>query len=198
MAEIDRIRWNSRYRAGDAPVRETPNRWLARQAARIDARQAACPEPRALDLACGTGGTVRWLAQRGWRVTGVDVSEAALDLAWAALAAAGLAAQVTFLHADLDGWRPAPASYDLITCFYFLDRSLWPSLRAALCPGGLICMQTFHTGQLALRPQTDPAHLLAPGELAALLTGWGWRILAAETTATTEAVLGISGALSPG
>ena len=51
-------------------------------------------------------------------------------------------------------------------------------------------MQTYHIGQLAVRPQTDPAHLLAPGELSALLTGWGWRVLAAEQSRTIEAVFG--------
>ncbi len=123
----------------------------------------------------------------------MDVSAAALALAQEKLAVAGLLDRATLLCADLDAWRPPPASYDLITTFYFLDRRLWPSLRAAVRPGGLLVMQTYHTGQLAVRPQTDPAHLLAPGELAALLAGWGWRVLAAATSATTEAVVGING-----
>jgi SAM-dependent methyltransferase len=193
MTDQDRTRWDARY-AGDAPVRGTPNRWLASQAAQIDAHLASCSAPpHALDLACGAGGSLLWLAARGWQVTGVDVSEAALGLARTQFAAAGLLDRATLCCADLDAWRPAPASYDLITCFYFLDRRLWPSLRAAVRPGGLLVMQTFHTGQLAVRPQTDPAHLLAPGELSALLTNWGWRVLAAETTAFLEAVLGVKG-----
>ena len=194
MTDQDRTRWDARYTAGDAPVRGTPNRWLASQATHLDAYLASCSEPPyALDLACGAGGSLLWLAQRGWRVTGVDVSAAALALAREKLDAAGLLDRATLLCADLDAWRPPPASYDLITTFYFLDRRLWPSLRAAVRPGGLLVMQTYHTGQLAVRPQTDPAHLLAPGELAALLAGWGWRVLAAATSATTEAVVGING-----
>lgn len=194
MTDQDRTRWDARYTAGDAPVRGTPNRWLASQATHLDAYLASCSEPPyALDLACGAGGSLLWLAQRGWRVTGVDVSAAALALAREKLGAAWLLNRATLLCADLDAWRPPPASYDLITAFYFLDRRLWPSLRAAVRPGGLLVMQTYHTGQLAVRPQTDPAHLLAPGELAALLAGWGWRVLAAATSATTEAVVGSNG-----
>jgi len=194
MTEQDRSRWNQRYRTGDAPVHARPNRWLAAQAALIDACQARCPAPpHALDVACGAGGTLLWLAQRGWQVTGVDVSEHALALAAPPLANAGLLARATLLRADLDAWRLPPAGYDLITCFYFLDRRLWPSLRAGLRPGGLLVMQTFHSGRLAARPQTDPAHLLAPGELAALVAGWGWRILAAETTDVLESVVGCPG-----
>ena len=104
--------------------------------------------------------------------------------------------RATLRCADLDAWRPPPARYDLITTFYFLDRRLWPSLCAAVRPGGLIAMQTYHTGQLAVRPQTDPAHLLAPGELSALLTNWGWRILTTEQSRTTEAVFGAAPFLS--
>ncbi len=194
MTDQDRTRWDARYTAGDAPVRGTPNRWLASQAVHLDAYLAACAAPpHALDLACGAGGSLLWLAQRGWRVTGVDVSAAALALAQEKLAVAGLLDRATLRCADLDAWRPPPGRYDLITTFYFLDRRLWPSLRAAVRLGGLLVMQTYHTGQLAVRPQTDPAHLLAPGELAALLAGWGWRVLAAETSATTEAVVGING-----
>ena len=191
MTDQDRNRWDARYAAGDAPVRGAPNRWLVSQAASIDAYLAHCTlPPHALDLACGAGGSLLWLAARGWQVTGVDGSVAALALARAQLAAAHLLDRATLCCADLDAWRPPPARYDLITTFYFLDRRLWPSLRAAVRPGGLICLQTYHTGQLAVRPQTDPAHLLAPGELSALLTNWGWRILTTEQSRTTEAVFG--------
>lgn len=195
MSESDRTRWNTRYATGDAPVRGVPNRWLAAQAAHVDAWLArSATAPHALDLACGAGDTLVWLARRGWQVTGVDVSDTATALAWQQFVAAGLAAQATIVQADLDAWRPPADSFDMITCFYFLDRRLWPDIRTALRPGGLLCMQTYHTGQLAVRPQTDPAHLLAPGELSALLADWGWQILAAATTETQEAVLGLKAA----
>ena len=93
------------------------------------------------------------------------------------------------VQADLDAWRPEADSCDLLTCFNFLDRRLWPAMRLAVRPHGLICLKTFHTGRLADRPDTNPAHLLAPGELAALVESWGWRLLAAESDAQVEAVL---------
>ena len=193
MTEADGRHWEGRYARGDAPIHARPNRWLARQAACVDALAAACAAqasgPRALDIACGAGGTMAWLAQRGWQVTGVDISATALALAQAQLTAAGLLSQATFVQADLDIWRPDPHSCDLLTCFNFLDRRLWPFMRLAVRPAGLICLKTFHTGRLADRPDTNPAHLLAPGELAALVESWGWRLLAAESDAQVEAVL---------
>ena len=130
------------------------------------------------------------LARRGWRVTGVDISAAALALAHDQLAAAGLLDRAALIEADLDGWRPAAGCCDLLTCFHFLDRRLWPSLRAAVRPRGLLCLSTYHTGRLVERPHTNPDHLLHPGELSALVQGWGWRLLAAQVDAQQEAVLG--------
>ncbi len=131
----------------------------------------------------------------GWhnavaRVTGVDISATALAQARARLGAAGLLDQATLIEADLDTWRPDAECYDLITCFYFLDRRLWPTLRTAVRPHGLICLNTYHTGRLVDYPETDPAYLLAPGELATLIKGWNWRLLAAQTDAWMEAVFG--------
>ena len=191
MTEADRRQWETRYASGNAPIRATVNRWLGAQGAILAAvADAATTPPHALDIACGAGGTLCWLAERGWQVTGVDISASALALAQAQLEAAGLLPRATLLCADLDIWRPRAAAYDLITCCYFLDRRLWPALRAAVRPNGLLCLQTYHTGRLTARPESNPAHLLAPGELAALVAGWGWRLLAARTDTTTEAVLG--------
>ena len=194
MAVDDRTRWNQRYRSGDAPRGDRPNRWFAAQHAALDrvAVTLAAPQraPAALDVACGAGGTVIWLAQRGWHATGVDVSDAALALAAETAAAAGLTDRTRFLHADLDEWRPAPGSYDCITCFFFLERSLWPALRAAVRPGGLLAMQTYTARWLTTRPEANPAYLLAPGELEALVAGWGWTLLATgDPGQPSEAVL---------
>jgi SAM-dependent methyltransferase len=121
----------------------------------------------------------------------VDVSDAALTLATRAAAQQGIADRVDFLPVDLDDWRPPPAAFDCVTCFYFLSRELWPWLRAAVRPGGVLALQTHHAGVLAARPSANPDYLLAPGELAALIAGWGWTLLATDSTssATSEAVL---------
>lgn len=190
MAEIDRLHWEDRYTSGHAPVHAAPNRWLAAQAPYLQLLEDGAAAPlQALDVACGAGGTLLWLAARGWSVTGVDISAAALALAQHQLAAAGLLDHAVLIEADLDTWRPLAASCDLLTCFNFLDRRLWPSLRAAVRPQGLICFSTYHRGRLIERPHTNPDHLLAPGELAALVSDWGWRLLARQHNERSEAVL---------
>jgi tellurite methyltransferase len=190
MTDADRAHWEARYTSGEMPVHATANRWLMAQVDSVDAAAAAAAAPPvALDVACGTGATLLWLARRGWHVTGVDISPTALAQARARLGAAGLLHRATLIQADLDTWRPDAARYNLVTCFYFLDRRLWPLLRAAVLPAGLICLNTYHTGRMVARPETNPSHLLEPGELAALIEGWRWRLLAAQTDAQMEGVL---------
>jgi SAM-dependent methyltransferase len=59
----------------------------------------ALPAGRALDLGCGTGDSSIYLAQHGWKVTGVDYVPQALD---AARAKAGATkAPVDFVRADV-------------------------------------------------------------------------------------------------
>ncbi|MBW7882170.1 MAG: class I SAM-dependent methyltransferase [Caldilineaceae bacterium] len=186
MAEADRVRWNERYRAGDAPVVTAANRWLEDHAALVDEVAAAAiaqgRPPAALDLACGAGGAVAWLARRGWHVTGVDISDAALGLARQALTQVAPQGDWQLLQADLDDWRPEPAAYDLITSFYFLNRRLWPALREAVRPGGLLVIETYNCHALSMRPQANPAYLLQPGELANEISRWGWHILDARSS----------------
>jgi len=194
MTAEDRTRWNQRYITGAAPVAAQPNRWLIQHVDalnRVAAQTHAMGVPTALDIACGAGGTVLWLAQRGWQATGVDISDTALVLAHTVAEQMGVTAHAHFMRVDLDAWRPPAAAFDCVTCFYFLNRDLWPWLRNAVRPGGLLALQTHHRGILAVRPTANPDYLLAPGELAALIAGWGWTLLATDSTskATGEAVL---------
>ncbi len=63
--------WEERY-GGDGHV------WSGRVNPQLVAEAADLPPGRALDVGCGEGGDSVWLAQQGWRVTGVDFADAAL------------------------------------------------------------------------------------------------------------------------
>lgn len=64
-----------------------------------------------LDLGCGEGGDVLWLAQRGWSATGIDISDVAIERARNAAQKIGVSAQ--FVAADLAHWRTGQ-TFDLI------------------------------------------------------------------------------------
>ena len=95
------------------------------------------------DLACGTGSVTRILAQRGYRVTAVDLSEEMLTEAMDKCA--DLPALPAFVHQDLAQLK-LPRGVDMAVCFldsldYILDpadcenaiRRTWKALN----PGGI-------------------------------------------------------------
>jgi SAM-dependent methyltransferase len=168
VAQQDRERWNRRYReryeARD--YRWEPSRWLAEIAADLT---APIPGARALDLACGGGRNAVWLAERGWSVDAWDLSDVGLDILRRKLAEheeAGSRLDIRPRQVDLDQATVPADSYDLIVNMLFLDRRLWSSMAAGLCPGGRLLFETFLDVGPGSRPSVRPEHLLAPGELA--------------------------------
>ena len=128
---------------------------------------SACPSPRrALDLAMGRGRHALVLAEHGFRVFGVDVNLDAVRGAVAQAAAHGLV--VRGWCADLTEFPLARERFELIVVTRYLQRDLFPPLRDALTPGGVLLYETFTEAQRGRgRGPTSPDHLLAPGELRA-------------------------------
>jgi SAM-dependent methyltransferase len=91
-----------------------------------------------LDVACGRGRHVRWLAAAGHRVTAVD-RDASL------LSPLSTLANVETIAADLEGapWPLPGALFDAVLVTNYLWRALFPMLRAAVAPGGLLVYETF-------------------------------------------------------
>ena len=107
MSDLETF-WEERY-GGDDPI------WSGRPNRTLTEMVASLPPGRALDLGCGEGGDTIWLALRGWRVTGVDVSSTALARAAAAAARAGVDAE--WIAHDLGTWQ-GHHGYDLVVaCF---------------------------------------------------------------------------------
>src|SRR5262245_56126614 len=100
------------------------------------------PEPRnALDVAAGTGRHAETLARAGLQVFGVDRSLDALRSAAGRLSARGLA--LLAWCADLTDAGLPRSAFELILVTRYLQRDLFPSLRDALTPGGVILYETF-------------------------------------------------------
>lgn len=165
MARADRDRWNERYASPIRSLRKGPPQVL------VDYAPPYRPGIRALDLACGLGRSALWLAAQGYTVDAVDISITALRKARAEMLRRGLGG-VNFLVADLDHF-PLPAyPYDLVCVFRFLDRDLFPAIRARVRPGGRVIYRTFNRRRLARRPDVNPDQLLRLGELPDLFPGW--------------------------
>ena len=104
---------------------------------------ADLPPGRALDLGCGEGGDAVWLAERGWHVVAVDISETALGRAADAAKDRGVAERIEFVQFDLADGFP-DGTFDLISAQFLhstvpLDRSrILVDAAHAVRAGGLL------------------------------------------------------------
>jgi tellurite methyltransferase len=165
MAERDEESlWDERY-AGQAHLSNAPDPFLLQAYAEHIA--PAFPSPvglRALDFAGGAGRHAIHLATLGWSVDLLDISAVGLTRAREAAARSGVTLHP--IQADLASHPLPVAAYDLILVFYFLRRDLFPSLVAALRPGGYLVYRTFTTAQKDfIAGPRDPDFLLLPNEL---------------------------------
>ena len=123
------------------------------------------PGGAVLDVACGGGRHARLLAQMGFEVDAVDRDPSLFP---------DPPEGVTLLGADLEGGAPWPYAgrrFDAIVVTNYLHRPLLPTLVASLEPGGLLVYETFARGNERFGKPSNPAFLLAPGELLEAVQG---------------------------
>lgn len=128
----DRERWNETY-SGDDEF-ELPEDPIPELARRID----TLPEGRALDVATGTGRNATYLADRGYEVEAIDVSDEALERARRRADERGV--DVEWIRTDLTDPEVdiETDAYDLITVSFFAALDLLPELKEALAPDGVL------------------------------------------------------------
>jgi tellurite methyltransferase len=175
MDAAEQTRWNERYK-------ESPSSWVEPDTFLISAHKEFLADAHpgtALDLAGGAGRNAVWLAERGWRVKLIDISDVALSLAREKFASAqqtsssqpraaavqfgALETEVVDLNSvdDLGTER-----YDLVIAFYFLRRELFPAIARALKPGGMLIYRTYTIDRMKVPGgPSDPKYLLQPNEL---------------------------------
>jgi SAM-dependent methyltransferase len=126
--------WNERYGESDRIWSGRPNDRL------VEAVSGLSPG-RALDLGCGEGGDAKWLAQQGWQVVAVDISDTALLRA--AADAGELAAHIDFQQHDLTQTFP-DGGFDLVSAQFLHSPVPWDRERllrraaAAVAPSGTL------------------------------------------------------------
>lgn len=144
---------------------------------------------RAIDLGCGTGTNVIYLAQRGFDAVGVDIAARAIAKARRKAEVAGVRAH--FLVADVRDLPPDLGLFDFaldIGCFHSLredDRQAYVrSLSRVLRPGGKYLLWTFRRQEGQPGPRFGPRGV-TPEEVSIafessftieeLRLGQGWR-----------------------
>ena len=132
----DKEHWEERYR-------QRERIWSGQVNTRLAEIVAGMKPGRALDLGCGEGADTMWLAEHGWQVVGVDISETALARAAADAAARKLTDRVSFVQMNLAESFPQ-GRFDLVSAQFLhsmvhLDRDpIFAAAARAVTPGGTL------------------------------------------------------------
>jgi SAM-dependent methyltransferase len=161
--------WDHRYEASDLLWTATPNRFLVAEVEGLEPGAA-------LDVGCGEGRNAVWLAEQGWRVTGVDFSDVGLDKARRLAAARGV--DVEWVLADVRSYQPAEAAYDLAVVLYLHlpaseRRAVHTAVARSLRPDGVLLVVGHDVANLSDGyggPQ-DASILFTPDDVVGDLAG---------------------------
>ena len=143
---------------------------------------------RVVDVGCGGGILAEAMADRGARVTGIDLAERPLGVARLHLLESHRQVDYRQISAE-DLAREAPASFDLVTCMEMIEHVPDPASTVAACarlvkPGGTVVFSTINRNPKAYlfaivgaeyvlrmlpRGTHEYARFVRPSELAA----WG-------------------------
>ena len=125
---------------------------------------------RALDVAMGQGRNALFLAQRGWTVTGFDISNEGLNVARANAKKADVS--LTMQRSTIEDFDYGDAQWDLIAMIYVPNSAhegpAMARLARALKPGGLLVIESFASDrQSAQRRPVDIDAALLKASLTA-------------------------------
>ena len=126
--------WEERYDGPDQVWSGSPNPQLVAEASRLTPGTA-------LDVGCGEGGDVVWLAQQGWQVTGADFSANGLARAARHADEAGVATACDWWQVDARTFTADGRSFDLVTTHFLHPPDggmveVTRRLATAVAPGG--------------------------------------------------------------
>lgn len=144
----DRERWNQVFSRPDPHFETAPNAFLSRCLDRMEGRGAA------VDIAMGQGRNAVLLAQRGFDVTGIDISDVAIEQAHANAKQAGVSIHSEL--ADVFTYDYGEGRWELISLIYFNPaKSILDRLKRAVKPGGYIVIEGFGVKADGGPPQTS-------------------------------------------
>ena len=157
VSEADRIRWNERYKSGEYVGRTHPTdlirRWVS-----------ICLTGTALDLACGSGRNSRFLANAGYDVIGIDISNVALERASATRATSDR--NPRYEVQDLENSQ-IEGRFDLIVMVRYVNFELVSKFDEHLRPNGVLMIEEhlFRNDIPDLAGPKDPSFRIEAGSL---------------------------------
>jgi SAM-dependent methyltransferase len=137
---------------------EKPSAWLQHWAHLI------APGSRVLDVACGAGRHMRFLAAQGHTAWGIDRNPDAVSRAQAY-------GQVSCADIENGPWPLPGQTFACVVVTNYLWRPLMPVIVQSVAPGGVLIYETFAAGNETVGKPSRPDFLLQPGELLQVTQG---------------------------
>ena len=163
-----KIKWNSKHSDRIDSYNElVPNNRLKNLSAYLNGGSA-------IDLACGLGDNSFFLAESGYDVQALDISDIAVN--YVKEQASKRQATVHPQLCDLTEWNKLNIkenSIDLLVITYYLDRQLFPYVKSIIKEKGYFFMETFYLSpDTKERTKVSDKYKLQPNELLSLFGEW--------------------------
>lgn len=157
--------WDKKYSDETYVFGKAPAKFLSKNFGYIPKRA------KVLDMGMGEGRNAVFLARKGYKVTGIDISSVAVKKAL--LLAKEFGVRISTIVASMKKYKIPKGSFDAIICFYYVDRTLHDKMVEWLKPGGLLIYES-HTDlqrKIEGNEHYDKRYLLRPGELLTMFPG---------------------------
>lgn len=167
VSQDSKVQWDQRYSRPTFIFGKSPAQFLAEN------YQFIPYEGSVLDMGMGEGRNAVFLAQKGYKVTGVDLSSVAVKKSY--LLAQEFGVKIKGVVASLKDYKIAPGSFDAIICFYWVDRQMVEKIKTWLKPGGILIYEAYTVKERerdpAKRADSYPENYLREQELLRLFPG---------------------------
>jgi len=166
IGQDSKTQWDQRYSRSTFVFGKSPAEFLAQNYEYLPF------EGKVLDMGMGEGRNAVFLAQKGFKVTGIDISSVAVKKAY--LLAQEFGVSIKGVVASLKDYKIQPKSYDAIICFYYVDRSMIEKMKTWLKPGGVIIFEAYTENQMKRAGKNSdlPEFYLKNQELIKLFDGY--------------------------
>ena len=135
VSQDSKTQWDQRYSRPTFIFGKSPAQFLSEN------YQYIPYEGSVLDMGMGEGRNAVFLAQKGYKVTGVDLSSVAVKKSY--LLAQEFGVKIKGVVASLKDYKINPGTFDAIICFYWVDRGMVEKIKTWLKPGGVLIYEAY-------------------------------------------------------
>lgn len=160
-------KWDQRYSKRNYIYGKQPAKFLAENFDYIP------EESTVLDMGMGEGRNAVFLATKGHKVTGIDISSVAIKKA--RKLAKENKVKIKTIVGTLTKYKIAPESFDAVICFYYVDKELNKKITSWIKPGGILIYEAHTTEQLKNMKNSkneNRNYYLKPQELLKMFPGF--------------------------